>query len=438
MQANYSLDISNQTKNIGQLSFNLGIFFLATALPLSGIFLIISVFISFLETKFQLLNDKWNLTIVFIGGLFIFNSLRLNLIDINHSEYIDKTTSTIDLFNWIPLFIIFISSQYYLKSESQRFLFSKYLVSGTIPVIVSCILQYQFKIYGPFSTFYGLIVIFNKRLGIADGVSGLFSNPNYTGIWLSLYLPVLLILIINYKQLNLKKLVLIITLILSVYLIILTLSRNALVSLLTTLFLIFGIKKILLIILFTSLTYLSFGILESFFDLRSLNLIGEYQIQSLINKLSINNISNLLELTRVKIWINTLKLIAQRPIFGFGASTFPIVFYNFANFKMQHSHNISLQLAYDYGLPISIILTSFITFLFLGSFINIFQTRNLDGLFLFNKCWLASCLVAILNHINDITYYDGKISVLVWIFISGLKCIFDETKLIKNNNAIAK
>ena len=239
MQANYSLDISNQTKNIGQLSFNLGIFFLATALPLSGIFLIISVFISFLETKFQLLNDKWNLTIVFIGGLFIFNSLRLNLIDINHSEYIDKTTSTIDLFNWIPLFIIFISSQYYLKSESQRFLFSKYLVSGTIPVIVSCILQYQFKIYGPFSTFYGLIVIFNKRLGIADGVSGLFSNPNYTGIWLSLYLPVLLILIINYKKLNLKKLVLIITLILSVYLIILTLSRNALVSLLTTLFLIF-------------------------------------------------------------------------------------------------------------------------------------------------------------------------------------------------------
>ena len=64
--------------------------------------------------------------------------------------------------------------------------------------------------------------------------------------------------------------------------------------------------------------------------------------------------------------------------------------------------------------------------------ISIFQTKDIDDSFLFNKCWLASCLVAILNNINDITYYDGKISTLIWIFLAGLKCIFNETKNIKN------
>ena len=35
----------------------------------------------------------------------------------------------------------------------------------------------------------GLIVIFNKEIGNGQGVSGLFSNQNYTGIWLTLSVP---------------------------------------------------------------------------------------------------------------------------------------------------------------------------------------------------------------------------------------------------------
>ncbi len=431
METNHSENIPINTNKIGQLSFNLGVFFLSTALPISGIFLIVSIFISFVETKFQLLNDKWNLIILFIGGLFIFNSLRFNFLDFNSLPEIERTVSTLDLFNWIPLFILFTSSQYYLRNESQRLIFSRYLISGTIPVLISCILQYRFKIYGPFKTLYGLIVIFNKDLGVDEGVSGLFSNPNYTGMWLSITLPILLLLIIQKKRLNLKKIILVLVLIFLIYSIFLTLSRNALASLLSTFLIIFGIKKILLLSFLIFFIYLSFGILDTFINLRDLNLIGEFQIQNLINKLSMNNISNFSEFTRIKIWLNTLKLIVQKPIFGFGASTFPIVFYNSTNLKMQHSHNMPLQLAYDYGLPISLLLTSFIAFLFLKSFYNIFQTRNLNNQFLFNRCWLASCVVAILSHIYDITYYDGKISILIWIFIAGLKCINDECNFLK-------
>ena len=167
-------------------------------------------------------------------------------------------------------------------------------------------------------------------------------------------------------------------------------------------------------------------------DIKSLNIIGEYQLQNLISKFGFKNIPNILEITRIKIWINTFRLITQKPIFGSGASTFPIVFYNYTNSKMQHSHNMPLQIAYDYGLPLSILLTCFISYLFIKSSINIFQIKNLNRTFLLNKCWLAACLVAILNHISDITYYDGKISTLIWILFAGLKCIIDETNKLKN------
>ena len=436
MKSNSGEFIKENTNKLGQTFFNLGTFFLSTALPISGIFFIFSIFISFNETKLALFNDKWNLSILSIGGLFIFNSIRLNLISIDSSIPVDKTLATLDLFYWIPLFILFISSQYYLKSQFQRLSFSKYLISGTIPVLISCFLQYKFKLYGPFETFYGLIVIFNKNLALRDGVSGLFSNPNYTGIWLSISFPILLFLISKYKKFNFKKLILFFVLVFLIYMIVLTLSRNAIAGLLSTLLLVFGIKKFLFFGLIILSIYLSFGILEPFLNLKNLNLIGELQMKNLIYKLSINNISNFFEFTRIKIWINTLKLIAQKPIFGFGASTFPLVFYSFTNLEMQHSHNMPLQLAYDYGLPISISLTIFITFIFVGSFINVFKCKDYDNSFLFNKCWLAAFLVAVLNHINDITYYDGKISIIVWVLLAGLKCIFDETSIIKLKSRI--
>ncbi len=428
MKSYYTEFIKKHTSKIGQSFFNLGTFFLSTALPISGIFFIFSIIISFVNNKFRQLHDKWNLSILFIGGLLIFNSLRLNLINLDSAKYIDKSLISLDLFNWIPLFILFISSQYYLKNQSQRYIFSKYLISGTIPVLISCIMQYFFKIYGPFETFYGLIVIFNKQITQDQGVSGLFSNQNYTGIWLSISLPLLIFLISKYKSFNYKKLFLFITLLFFIYLIFLTLSRNAITGLLSTLLIIFGIKKILIFIFLIFLIYLSYGIVEPFINLKNLNLIGEFQLKELIYKLSLNSNLNISEVTRVKIWINTIKLIMKKPLFGFGASTFPLVFYNLTNSKMQHTHNMPLQLAYDYGLPASILLTFFIAFLFLRSSINVFQTKYVDNYsFLFDKCWITACFVAILSHINDITYYDGKISILIWIFLAGLKSIFDET-----------
>ena len=419
---------STNTEKIGQIFFYLGTFFLATALPISGLFFLIAILISFIETRFKLLRDKWNLSLLFIGGLLLVNSIRFTIL--NSDERLigfDKVTSLYSLFNWIPLFILFISFQYYLKTQSKREIFVKYFISGTIPVIISCLLQSWFKIYGPFRTLWGLIVIFNKQIENNQGVSGLFSNQNYTGIWLTISVPILFFLINKYRSFKIQKLILIFILLISIYLIFLTLSRNAYIGLVSSTLLIFGLKSLLFLIFFGIIFYFIFGILEIFIPIKTIQILEGHQIDSLIGKLRIDNTSDFLEFTRIKIWLNTLGLIIQKPIFGYGASTFSIIFYEFSNLKMQHSHNMPLQLAYEFGIPIGLLLTFFISFLFYKSWKNIFKNKENKITYLFNKCWLASCLVAILNHLYDITYYDGKISILIWIFFSGLKCILEET-----------
>ena len=60
--------------------------------------------------------------------------------------------------------------------------------AGTVPVILSCILQKFFNIYGPFETLFGTIVWFNYDLNKGQ-LTGLFNNPNYLGMWLTLCLP---------------------------------------------------------------------------------------------------------------------------------------------------------------------------------------------------------------------------------------------------------
>ena len=35
-------------------------------------------------------------------------------------------------------------------------------------------------------------------------------------------------------------------------------------------------------------------------------------------------------------------------------------------------------------------------------------------------------LVILISQINDVTYYEGKISILIWILLAGLKSLIEE------------
>ena len=60
------------------------------------------------------------------------------------------------------------------------------------------------------------------------------------------------------------------------------------------------------------------------------------------------------------IWKNSLNLIYKRPLLGYGAGLFPLIYLNMKEeYIAQHSHNLILQIAFDYGFPIALLLTIF-------------------------------------------------------------------------------
>ena len=147
------------------------------------------------------------LPLIHFVGLILFSTLNITLINkpIILSEY-DISIIWINLFNWLPTFIFYFGFQNYLKNENQRFLFIKFLLSGSLPVIVSLISQKFFSLYGPFQTLFGLIIWFQKPLfAESDPIAGLFSNPNYAGIWLALILLLQLIYLRFQRVIFIKK-----------------------------------------------------------------------------------------------------------------------------------------------------------------------------------------------------------------------------------------
>ena len=95
---------------------------------------------------------------------------------------------------------------------------------------------------------------------------------------------------------------------------------------------------------------------------------------------------------------------------------------------IQHTHNIFLEIAFNYGLPSALILSISII-LILKKISNKFFSKNLEELSEFDRLWIISFLVFIFIHMFDITYFDGRISLLSWILLAGIKQVNNENKL---------
>ena len=143
--------------------------------------------------------------------------------------------------------------------------------------------------------------------------------------------------------------------------ILLTGSRNAMLGIIITGILIFGYKKILIII-FSLISLVS---IDKFFGslvYKAGNFYTLLPFSSLIDKLSSIDLNNS---PRLEIWNFAITRIQERPLLGWGGSTFSFLQKNYANSiapeiikNAQHSHNMALELAHNFGIPLSIILTS--------------------------------------------------------------------------------
>ena len=116
---------------LGNTLFLLGVFFLPSALPIGGLFLLFSLIISLFINRKNLLQNVFDyialfsIFIILIGTLYntTFNQTYFSL-------SFDKSVIWLNLFNWIPMFLSYIGFQIYLKDSKQRLIFQKFLIDS--------------------------------------------------------------------------------------------------------------------------------------------------------------------------------------------------------------------------------------------------------------------------------------------------------------------
>ena len=171
-------------------------------------------------------------------------------------------------------------------------------------------MQYWFKIYGPFEFINGLVVFYLKPINSNFGVTGIFNNPNYTGIWLSSILPFSL-LILKSNRLKFFKLVFSsLTLLSSVYIICDTYSRNSFIGIFIAASIMFGTKALILALIALVLIYLiSLGFSPlSFLSQPNIEILPEKIFQRLFETNYFNRFQN----PRIEIWSKAIKLILEK------------------------------------------------------------------------------------------------------------------------------
>ena len=425
----------NYVKNLGYWFFYIGIFLLPSTLFLASIFIIISCVIGSFYNSKNFFKDKWNIPLLISGIFMLLSAIMHNYILKSPVENLwDKNLSFIGLFNWIPFFWIFWSSQIYLFSKLDRKRFSIILIAGSFPVLISGFSQYYFNIHGPFETLNGLIIWYQRKIVNPSGLTSLFNNANYAGSWLSIVLPLSIAAFFDITKLSIKKGISLLFLLSIGWSILLTNSRSAWGSLLASLPIVIGMDSLnwfLPIIFFISL-FLAIIVLPTF----SGNL-QEFLRDIIPNKIWME-FSYLgfesMDVSRVGIWNNAFQNILKNPFFGYGGSSFPVIYEFQSGFWKGHTHNFFLEIAFSYGLPAAILIFIFISFLIFSSFKKIFLTKNLSQIHkkdYYSKAFWASIFILFLTQQIDLHYFDGRISIAFWLHLAGLKNIITEQNLKK-------
>ena len=410
-----------------EIFFKVGLFLLPSAFSFSSIFILLSLLIQTYKRKKLLFQDYYNQILFWITSLMILSCLAQNLlIDEKYEFIIEKHVTWIGLFNWIPFFWIFWAAQGFLKTKKDRNDFSLILILGTIPVIISGIGQYFLNWIGPFKLFNGLIIWYQRPINEISGLTGLFNHANYAGAWLTIIVPLCIAQIYNSK--NKFKFSFLLILLLGIgTCIFLTNSRNAWGSSVLTIPLLFGLTSLgwflPLIFFISSLVLVS---TNSIFQ----GGVQDHLLNILPNKVLLEFTSegfNHLNATRMEILSSAIKIIINNPFFGTGSGSFPVIFESQTGFWKGHSHNIFTELAISYGLPSTILFIGFLIFLLSNAFKKIYNypLKNIN-----DKAYWTASLIFLISQLVDVQYFDGRISVVFWLLLSGLKTIIDEKKLI--------
>ena len=405
----------------GYIFFQIGIFFILSAPNIAAFFILLSLISSHINENKILIKNDWIFPF-FIAGLVailssINSSFRHAKID-GWSPYL----SWLGLANWLPFFYFMWRSQIYLYRNEMRQRISNLFLAGSVPFIFSGFGQLWFNWHGPLIFMNGLIIWFQRNLDISnnDGITAMFNNQNYAACWLIIIWPFCIYNLLNSEKFGFKKFIFFIYSLLILISVYFTKSRNGIVGTFTSS--IFLSNKFFLI-----LVPIIVLLLINYFSINS-RLIPSLVSKNFFNKISnifeLSKFANLLNEPRIFIYMNTIPIIMEKPLLGWGAATFPILFksrYTDFNRDPTHPHNLILEMANSYGLIFAFIVTISILFIVFYSFKIIFLNKNKNVRnYPIDKAWWSSFFALLLSQMYDIQYFDFRISISFWILLAGL------------------
>tara|TARA_A100001388_G_C28772540_1_gene504864 strand:- start:996 stop:2309 length:1314 start_codon:yes stop_codon:yes gene_type:complete len=410
--------------------FYLGLFLLPSAFPIAAILLLISIIYTNVLSRKEFLKDQWNLPFLF-GSFFMLIS---SFVHTFHNEQLinynlDSSLTWVGLANWIPFFICFWGFQPYLNSSNLRKIACLILLSGSLPVLITGIGQSLFGWYGPFEAFNGLIIWYQRPYeGIHAGLTGLFNNQNYAGVWLNIIWPFCIASGISARK-NIVEKTLILSFMFSITLCtILTNSRSAWLGIIIgTLLMLreksykFFISLILIVgLIITSTIIPIFG--ESMQNF----------LKILIPKSIWMEFSDF-QFSRLEIWKSAINSILTNPIFGTGGGSFSKIFRYETGLWKGHAHNLPLEFTVSYGIIAGLFVFLPIIFLVYLSLRKIVLNMKFKkfSITLYDKAWIASLLIILISQMVDVQYFDGRISIVFWLLLSGSKNFVSEVNIVK-------
>ena len=414
-------------EDYGFVFFLLGIFFLPSTIVIGILFLLPAFLITSFSGNKPFLKDYWNFPFLLFGLLIILSAIFQNYILTNkYYEIWDARLSLIGLSNWIPLIWVFWACQPYLDTQSKRKSFSLILVAGTFPVLITGFGQYFLNWTGPFETLNGLIIWYQRPIEEPGGLSGLFSSQNYAASWLNFVWPFCIALFIEKGNNLLKKTAALGFLISTGLAAFLTFSRNAWLGLLTSMPIITGKKGIKFFLPLITITILIlFFLLSPLFEGELQNSLRKILPGKILLEFSNEGYEGL-DVKRMEIYKSAFGLIKENPFFGIGAGSFTEIFFFNTNFWKGHSHNLLFELSLSYGIPSTIIFFITTTNILYLSYKKIFSGKITIYTSYIDRAFWTALFFFLISQIADVQYFDGKISLIAWILIAGLKNIISD------------
>ncbi len=411
-------------KDYGLISFSIGIFLLPSAFVIGSIFLFYSLISSSIKyrCKNNFLKDRLNIYFLSAGLFMILSASFQSLNNQNLALYGYEINLTwIGLVNWLPFFWLYWAFKPYLNNPRKRKISGLLLLTGTSPVIFSGLGQVFFNWYGPISTLNGLVIWYQRPIELVEGLTGLFNNPNYAGAWLNVVWPFSLALFIELREKFLLKIsayFFIFGLSLSIFL---TNSRSAWLGIISGSFFLFGKKTFGTIRILSLFTILILIAAIHPYSRETINNFGSKIIpESVISEFTD------FQYSRIGIWLKGFETIYKYPFFGSGAGSFPNIYESTNGLWKGHAHNLPMELIISYGIPAGILVLLPISYISFFSIKEIILKKEGIDWLIYDKAWVVSLLVLLLSQMVDVQYFDGRISIIFWILLSGTRNIIYE------------